>query len=102
MNIGTTELMVILALALFLYGKKLPEITRSLGKGYREFKNAFDGVKNDIQKQVTDIAKDTGIKEAGLNDNPDEVRQADKIYPAETKESNEKKPPFIGDDTLAG
>lgn len=92
MNIGTTELMVILALALFLYGAKLPEITRALGKGYREFKNSFDGIKNDLTRQVTDIAQDTGIKDI------------DKIYttPAETKESNDKKPPVIGNDNLAG
>lgn len=98
MNIGTTELMVILALALFLYGKKLPEITRSLGKGYREFKNAFDGVKNDIQKQVTDIAKDTGIKDI------------DKIYPSEqtlvradaSPEAKEDKPSVKDNNNLAG
>ena len=75
MNIGTTELLVILALALFLYGKRLPEITRALGKGYQEFRKAVDSVKGDIQTQVTDIARDVDIKEA------------DKIYgPAETKE----------------
>lgn len=92
MNIGTTELIVILALALFLYGKRLPEITRALGKGYWEFKNTFDGVKNDLTKQVTDITKDT------------EISDIDKIYntPAETKESSEKKPPVIGNDNLAG
>lgn len=105
MNIGTTELMVILALALFLYGKKLPEITRSLGKGYREFKNAFDGVKNDIQKQVTDIAKDTGIKDVDKiypSEHPDVTSGRADGTPTEIKESNEKKPPVIGDDTLAG
>ena len=92
MNIGTTELMVILALALFFYGKNLPNITRALGKGYLEFKNSFDGIKNDLVKQVTDIAKDTGIKDI------------DKIYdtPTDTKEANKEKPPVIGDDTLAG
>jgi len=38
-NVGPTELMVILILALILFGpKKLPEIGRSLGKGLSEFR----------------------------------------------------------------
>ena len=64
MNIGTTELIVILALALFLYGKNLPEITRTLGKAYREFRKNFDGIKKDIQEQVENIASDIDVKRA--------------------------------------
>ncbi|HLD36604.1 MAG TPA: twin-arginine translocase TatA/TatE family subunit [Planctomycetota bacterium] len=104
MNIGTTELIVILILALFLYGKNLPEITRALGKGYREFKKTFDGVKNDIQKQVVDITKDIEIKEAGPNDSQSDnlmdVRRADKIY--NTTEAKEDKPSIKDNDNLAG
>ena len=54
MNIGTPELIVIVVLAIILYGKRLPEITRALGKGYQEFKKNVDDVKNDFQKQVGD------------------------------------------------
>lgn len=39
--IGSGELIVILCLALLLFGgKKLPEFARNLGKGIREFKKA--------------------------------------------------------------
>lgn len=41
---GTGELLVILCLALLLFGgKKLPELARSLGTGIREFKKACEG-----------------------------------------------------------
>lgn len=50
--IGTTELLLIAALALLLFGgKKLPELMRGLGKGVREFK---EGV-----KEVSKITEDT-------------------------------------------
>lgn len=39
--IGSTELLVILILALVLFGgKKLPELAKNLGKGISEFKKA--------------------------------------------------------------
>jgi sec-independent protein translocase protein TatA len=39
--IGSGELIVILCVALLLFGgKKLPEFARNLGKGIREFKKA--------------------------------------------------------------
>lgn len=42
--IGTGELIVILCIALLLFGgKKLPEFARNLGKGIREFKKAVNG-----------------------------------------------------------
>lgn len=41
-NIGPTELIVILAIALLVLGpKKLPEVGKSLGKGIREFKDGI-------------------------------------------------------------
>ena len=43
-NIGTGEIILLLLLALLLFGaKRLPEIGRSLGSGMREFKDAVTG-----------------------------------------------------------
>lgn len=40
--IGTTELVLIAAVCLLLFGgKKLPELMRGLGKGMHEFKNGM-------------------------------------------------------------
>lgn len=47
--IGTTELLLIAALALLLFGgKKLPELMRGLGKGVSEFKKGV--------REVTDVS----------------------------------------------
>ena len=43
-EIGITGLIVILIVALLVFGpKRLPEIGRSLGKGMREFKDSVTG-----------------------------------------------------------
>ncbi len=47
--IGTTEIIVIGAIALLLFGgKKLPELMRGLGKGVKEFKEGMNEVKEEI------------------------------------------------------
>ena len=43
-NIGAPEIILLLLLALLLFGaKRLPEIGRSLGSGMREFKDSVTG-----------------------------------------------------------
>jgi sec-independent protein translocase protein TatA len=43
-NIGTGEIVLLLLVALLLFGaKRLPEIGRSLGSGMREFKDSVSG-----------------------------------------------------------
>ena len=43
-NIGTGEIILLLLLALLLFGaKRLPEIGRSLGSGMKEFKDSITG-----------------------------------------------------------
>jgi len=43
-NIGTGEIILLLLVALLLFGaKRLPEIGRSLGTGMREFKDSVTG-----------------------------------------------------------
>lgn len=47
--IGTGELILILCVAMILFGgKKLPEFARNLGKGIREFKRACNGQDDEI------------------------------------------------------
>jgi sec-independent protein translocase protein TatA len=47
----TTDMLVILAIALLLFGKRLPEVGKSLGKGIVEFKKGLKGIDEDIETQ---------------------------------------------------
>jgi sec-independent protein translocase protein TatA len=47
-NIGPLEIIVVLIIALVVFGpKRLPELGNSLGKGIREFKQTVTGEKDD-------------------------------------------------------
>jgi len=52
-NLFSTDMLVIIFFALLLFGgEKLPEIARGLGKGIRDFKDASDGIKREINNQI--------------------------------------------------
>ena len=45
---GPMEMLIIGAIAVLLFGKRLPEVGRSLGKGIVEFKKGIHGIEEDI------------------------------------------------------
>jgi sec-independent protein translocase protein TatA len=50
MNIGVTELLIVLAIVLVLVGgRKLPGLGRGLGTGFREFKDSIKGPDRDAE-----------------------------------------------------
>ena len=52
-EIGITGLIVILVVALLVFGpKRLPEIGRAVGKGMREFKDSVTGNKEDDKHEL--------------------------------------------------
>lgn len=48
-GIGPMEMMVFGVIALLLFGKRLPEVARSLGKGIVEFKRGIKGVEDEFR-----------------------------------------------------
>ncbi|MBI4716721.1 MAG: twin-arginine translocase TatA/TatE family subunit [Planctomycetes bacterium] len=47
---GTTEWIIILVVALLVFGRRLPDVARSLGKSIVEFKKGIREVKDDIEQ----------------------------------------------------
>lgn len=76
-GIGTPELIVILVIALIIFGPgKLPEVGRAIGKSIREFKGAMSSEKKVIREAKEDVqeavhaAKETiDVTSGSVNDN---------------------------------
>jgi sec-independent protein translocase protein TatA len=55
---NTGELMILLLIIIVLFGgKKIPELAKGLGKGIREFNDAKDGIKNEIESGLKEKDK---------------------------------------------
>ena len=51
---GSEWILILLAVLLFFGGKKIPELMRGLGKGIREFNDAKDNVKRELEEGMND------------------------------------------------
>lgn len=96
LNMGSGEIMLILVVVLLLFGgKKLPELARGLGKGIRDFKDASDGVKREIHRNINSVGIVDDINDV-INDNsrhhPKETSLEEQMYPGSTTAAVETTP----------
>jgi sec-independent protein translocase protein TatA len=53
--LGFNEILIILLIVLLLFGgKKIPELMRGLGRGMREFNDAKNNVRKEIEEGMTE------------------------------------------------
>ena len=67
--LGWTELVVIGVVAVLIFGRRLPDVGRSLGESLVQFKKGLRGIKDDV-KEVGDEVKDVAdeVNKAGRDD----------------------------------
>jgi sec-independent protein translocase protein TatA len=53
LDVGSTEIVVIMLVALLLFGsKRMPDLARSLGKSLREFRKATSGLEAELKRAM--------------------------------------------------
>jgi sec-independent protein translocase protein TatB len=67
-DFGTGEILIIMLVLFVVLGpQKLPEVARTIGKTINEMKRASAGFKNEINKEIDRIERDTTIKDINLD-----------------------------------
>ena len=74
--IGTTEIVLLAAAALLIFGgKKLPQMMRNMGKGVKEFKEGIQGAPENFQEGMNEGKSPEQKPEPKEMVNPSESRE---------------------------
>lgn len=60
---GSEWILIIVVVLLMFGGKKIPELMRGIGKGMREFNDAKNNVKTEIEEGMKEKDKDEEIRQ---------------------------------------
>ena len=60
---GSEWILILLAILLFFGGRKIPELMRGIGRGVREFNDAKDNVKSEIESGMKEKDKEKGANQ---------------------------------------
>ncbi len=73
--VGYWQLIIILVIALLIFGKRLPEIAKSVGKSLTAFKNGLNEIEEDIENAGK---QDNTVKKVDSEDikSPEEKEEA--------------------------
>ena len=71
-GLGSTEMVIFGIIALLLFGKRLPEVARNLGKGLTEFKKGMRGIEDDFRTAYRDADREPPPRR------PDPISEADR------------------------
>ena len=90
-NIGPTELILVLGVALVIFGPgKLPELGEAMGKMIREFKGAVNNIDADIKKDLGDIQNAVDVRST-IQDIQNDIKESVKIDLNAAEPSNDAK-----------
>jgi sec-independent protein translocase protein TatA len=79
-NIGLTELLVIGAIAMLLFGSRLPKVGKSLGEGIRNFKKGLSGEEETPEGTPSGQAPQVGARESEPG-TPEKPRVSSSVAP---------------------
>ena len=60
---GSEWIFIVLVVLIFFGGRKIPELMKGIGRGMREFKDAKENVKSEIEEGMKEKDKEQEIRE---------------------------------------
>jgi len=87
-GVGTSELVIILIIALLILGpKEIPKVARTIGRGMRELQRAKDELKKNIEFEDDTIAEVKSDIRDIINETEEEIRSDFKSPSPDSKDS---------------
>ncbi|WP_437226680.1 Sec-independent protein translocase subunit TatA/TatB [Planctomicrobium sp. SH661] len=80
-GIGPPEMIIVGIIALLLFGKRLPEVARSLGKGIVEFKKGMNGIEDEVHNAGRSSSTSTTSSSRPSVDNDEQQWKAPRFEP---------------------
>ena len=74
---GSEWIFIVLVVLIFFGGKKIPELMKGIGRGMREFKDAKENVKSEIEEGMKEKDKDEELRE--LRQQLNQAKQAQEL-----------------------
>lgn len=100
-TMGPMELLIVGAIAVLLFGKRLPEVARSVGKSFVEFKKGMRGIEDEVNQVKYAPPPSSSYNYEPMNEHeeatapkfepPTAEPQAETDQPSETAEAAETK-----------
>ena len=76
MGLGMQEVIIIGIIAILLFGKKLPDVAKSLGKSYREFRRGLMDIQSSIDISDTYSSRSSSYTPSQSYDEYDDYDEA--------------------------
>jgi len=86
-GLGIHELLIIGVVAVLLFGKRLPEVARSLGKSYNQFRHGLSDIQSelDISSHINSVGSETFTSSFDSNDDHKSFDEDERDIPTAPK-----------------
>ncbi len=78
---GGTEMIIILVVALLLFGNRLPQVARSIGKSLNEFRRGMQGLEQELKSAINETPPPAPPKKRAENEEDRQAPVAPKFIP---------------------
>jgi sec-independent protein translocase protein TatA len=68
MGLGPMEMLIVGVVAILLFGNRLPEVAKSIGKGFNEFKKGMHGIDEEINSATRTASRPSSRPSRAIED----------------------------------